>query len=164
MIQQLRLSDGPAVVLSSLIWFVTSLLVGWRSVRWSKSRLGRRGVFTQLRDWEDGGRFWQRTTRVRSWKARLPQAGALFTGGTAMDRLSSRSTGDLEEFWLATVRAERVHWLIFASTPLHWIWCRPALAVGMTAFGVAFNAPCVIVQRYNRAALQRILSRRQRRR
>lgn len=163
MIQQFRLSDGAAVLLSSVVWFLTSLIVGWRSVHWSRSRLERTGPLTTLRDWEDEGRIWQRLLRVRSWKARLPQAGGLFAGGAPMDQLSSRSTSGLEDFRSATVRAERVHWLILASTPLHYIWCRPTLALGMTMFGVAFNTPCLIVQRYNRAALERVILRRQRR-
>ena len=69
----------------------------------------------------------------------------------------------LRAFRRETVRAERVHWLILASTPVHLVWCRPTIFVGMVAYGLALNVPFIIVQRANRGRLDRILSRRRRR-
>ncbi len=160
MAHPLELPDGWAVLVSSVVWFLTSFLAGWRGVNWSRERLGRTGPMTKLRSWEKGGHTWQRLLGVRRWKGRLPQAGDFFAKGRSMNAVGSRRTENLEEFSLLTLRAERVHWLILASTPLHLIWCRTPVAVGMIVFGVAFNAPCIVVQRYNRAGIERILARR----
>ncbi|MGB3412486.1 MAG: hypothetical protein WBA45_14960 [Microthrixaceae bacterium] len=155
-----ELPDGWAVLVSSAVWFLTSLLAGWVAVHWSRERLEHAGPITRIRRWEKGGRTWQRLVRVRRWKGRLPQAGDFFANGQSMRAVGSSRNENLENFALLTVRAERVHWLILASTPLHLIWCRPPVALGMIVFGVGFNAPCIVVQRYNRAGIQRVLTRR----
>lgn len=152
-------SDPWAVALSSTAWLVASLLAGWRAERWSPSRLDDPGPLTRLRQWERGGLFWQRSLRVARWKDRLPEAGAL-SGRQPRRRIPSRATADLLRFRRETVRAERVHWLIWASTPIHFVWCRPLAAACMTAFGALFNAPFIVIQRYNRGRLDRVLARR----
>ena len=155
----LHLSDGWAVALSSVVWFASSVVIGWVATRWSLERLATTGPVTTLRRWEDGGRFWQRYLHVRRWRDVVPEAGSLF-GGYSKRRLVSRDTADLDRFRRETIRAERVHWLIMASALLHPLWCRPPVALGMLAFGVLFNAPFIIVQRANRGRLDRLLRRR----
>ncbi|MEZ5179611.1 MAG: hypothetical protein R2746_15380 [Acidimicrobiales bacterium] len=154
-------ADGVAVALSVATWVAVSFSVGWWASRWPPERL-HDGPVTRLRRWEDGGAWWQRHVRVQRWKDRLPEAGAFF-GGTAKRHLPSRTDGGLEAFRRETIRAERVHWLILASTPAHLIWCRPTVFLGMVAYGVVFNVPFIVVQRANRGRLDRILSRRRRR-
>jgi len=153
--------DGVAVALSSATWFLVSLLVGWRAVRWPPARL-EPGPVTHLRAWERSGATWQRLLRVRRWKDAIPEAGDLFAGGRSKRHIGGRSTADLDGYRRETVRAERVHWLILASTPLHALWCRPPLFAGMVGFGVLFNAPSIVIQRYNRGRLERVLARRAR--
>ena len=156
-----HLSDAWAVALSSVVWALTSVLVGWVATRWSLDRLDRPGPFTTLRRWEQDGAWWNRHLHVRRWRDVVPEAGSIF-GGYSKRHLPSRRSEDLDRFRLETVRAERVHWLLLASSPLHLIWCRPAIALGMLAFGVAANVPFIIVQRANRGRLQRLLRRRER--
>jgi glycosyl-4,4'-diaponeurosporenoate acyltransferase len=152
--------DGWAVALSSVTWFLVSFLAGWWASTWSPARLAAPGPFTRLRDWEEDGRWWERHLRVRRWKDRVPEAGSLFAGGVSKRLMPSGSTEDLERFRLETVRAERVHWLILASTPVQFIWCRPAIAAGMVLFGLAFNVPFIVIQRTNRGRIDRVLARR----
>lgn len=157
-------SDAVAVAISSLTWVVASVAIGWVGTRWTLDRLARPGPLTRLRDWEDDGAWWRRHTGVHRWRDRLPEAGALFAGGYSKRHLRSRSSKDLERFSLETVRAERVHWSVMATAPLHALWCRPTVAAGMIGFGVVANLPCIVVQRANRARLQRLLRRRRQQR
>ncbi len=153
------LSGRQAVLVSSLAWFGVSVAAGWWASRWPAERVSRTGPVTTLRRWEGGGRWWQRHLRVRSWKERVPEAGGLF-GGVAKRKLPSRATEDLELFRRETIRGERVHWLIAASTPLHALWCDPGLFAAMVAFGVVFSAPFIVIQRANRGRLDRLIARR----
>jgi glycosyl-4,4'-diaponeurosporenoate acyltransferase len=152
-------SDPLVVLLSSLTWFLTSVVVGAWAAGWSPERVDEPGPVTSLRAWEDHGRWWQRHLRVRAWKDRLPEAGAVF-GGFAKTRVPSRSTSDLALFRRETIRAERVHWLILASTPIHAVWCRPAAFAAMVAFGLVFSLPFIVIQRSNRGRLERLIGRR----
>lgn len=157
-----QLDDGWAVALSSVTWLGVSLAFGAWAASWPADRLATTGPVTTLRGWEASGAWWQRHLRVRRWKDALPEAGALFAAGRSKRHLDSPSTADLARFRVETVRAERVHWLILASTPVHLIWCRPAIAAGMVAFGVLFNVPFIVIQRYNRGRLDAVLARRAR--
>jgi glycosyl-4,4'-diaponeurosporenoate acyltransferase len=154
-----HLADGWAVLVSSLVWAATSVVVGAVAARWSIERLSVPGPVTRLRGWEDDGAWWQRHLRVRRWRDALPEAGSFF-GGYSKRHLRSRDTADLARFRCETVRAERVHWLLMGSSLLHLVWCRPAVWAGMVAFGVVANAPCIVVQRANRGRLERLLERR----
>lgn len=153
------LGDGAAVAVSVVVWLATCMAIGRWAVTWPASRLDRTGPITTLRSWERQGRTWQRWLRVLRWKDRLPEAGAFFAGGAAKRAVGGRATSTLAGFRRETIRAERVHWLIMASGPVHLLWCRPTVGLGMVAFGVVFDAPFIVVQRTNRGRLERILAR-----
>lgn len=155
-----NLSDPVAILLSSLTWMAVSFSVGYLAVRWPPSRLDRTGPITTVRSWEAGGMFWQRSLAVGRWKDRLPDAGGFFAGGQPKRSVGSRSTEQLAAFRRETVRAERVHWLILSSTPIHLVWCRPPLAAAMVVFGLALNVPFIVIQRFNRGRIDRVLARR----
>lgn len=154
------LGDGAAVAVSVVAWLATCFGIGWLAVRWPDERLERAGPLTRIRPWERGGRMWQRWFRVLAWKDRIPEAGAFFAGGRAKRSIGRPTSEALRAFRRETVRAERVHWLILASGPLHLVWCRPTVGACMVAFGVLFDAPFIVVQRTNRARIERVLAKR----
>lgn len=157
-----HLSDAAAIAVSSITWVVVSFSVGYLAVQWPDARLDRTGPITTVRSWEDRGAFWQRYLAVGRWKDRMPDAGDFFAGGEKKRSVGSRDTGRLEAFRRETVRAERVHWLVMSSTPIHLVWCGPTLAVVMLVFGVALNVPFIVIQRFNRGRIDRVLVRRRR--
>ena len=154
------LPDPWAVAVSAVVWLGVSLAIGKLAVTWAPARLEQEGPVTRIRAWERDGRTWQRWVRVLRWKDALPEAGEFFGGGTSKRHLGSPNTEGLEAFRRETMRAERVHWSIMATGPVQVLWCRPTVALGMVVFGVVFNAPFIVVQRYNRGRLDRLLLRR----
>ena len=104
--------------------------------------------------WERGA--YERVLRIRRWKDRLPEAGALFAGGVSK-RHVRRSTVD--RFVVETRRAELGHWLAMLGGPVSMLWNPPVGDVAMVAYGVLVNAPFVLVQRYNRARALRVIGR-----
>ncbi len=107
---------------------------------------------------ERGGRLYERL-RIRRWKDRLPEAGALFAGGVSKRRLA----GDLERFAAETRRAEYGHWLAMAFAPVFALWNPLMGLVLMATYSVVVNAPFIAIQRYNRQRAQRVLTRRSQR-
>jgi glycosyl-4,4'-diaponeurosporenoate acyltransferase len=154
------LPDAVAVAVSVAVWVATSFAVGRWAVSWPDDRLDEAGPLTRIRRWERHGGFWIRHLRVLRWKDRLPEAGAFFAGGRAKTSVGTPTTEHLQDFRRETIRAERVHWLIAASGPLHLLWCRPTVGVGMIVFGVVFDAPFIVIQRTNRGRIERVLRRR----
>jgi glycosyl-4,4'-diaponeurosporenoate acyltransferase len=60
---------------------------------------------------------------------------------------------------IETRRAELVHWALMACGPLFFFWNPPALGSAMLLFAVAANGPCIVIQRFNRLRLLRLIAR-----
>ena len=145
------------VLLDAAAWLSVSVAVGFAASRIPAARFARDGRLTRIRPFERGGRRWE-AVGVRRWKDALPEAGGLF-GGSAGSKSHLASRSDVERLRIETRRAECVHWAIAAAGPLFALWNPPAWALAMILFGPAFNAPFIVVQRYNRARLGRVAAR-----
>ena len=101
--------------------------------------------------------------RIRRWKDRLPEAGALFAGGLSKRHVPAAADGGLGRFVAETRRAEWGHWLAAAGSLPFALWNPPVLAAVMVAYGLAVNEPFIAIQRYNRLRVGgRVLERRAR--
>lgn len=150
------------VVIDTVVWAVAGVVVGRWAAGLALDRLHHDGPVTRLRAAERGGTCYERVG-IRRWKDRLPEAGTLF-GGTSKAHLAGRDDADLARYAAETRRAERVHWVLLALGPGFALWNPLPLAAAMVAYGVIANVPCLVVQRYNRGRIVRILDRRTRRR
>jgi glycosyl-4,4'-diaponeurosporenoate acyltransferase len=155
-------STGTIVLCDALVWAAWSAVVGYTAHRLPSRQLGRDGRLTRLRAWERDGRLYERLA-IRRWKDRLPEFGAVFPGGVSKRSLATRDTPALTRFAAETRRAEVVHWAIPLVTPLFALWNPAWLVAAMAAYALAANAPCLLIQRYNRGRLLRVLARRARR-
>jgi glycosyl-4,4'-diaponeurosporenoate acyltransferase len=70
---------------------------------------------------------------------------------------------ELNRFVTETRRAEATHWVLLAAGPLFLLWNPWGLGLVMIAYAVVANVPCLVVQRYNRARLLRVVERARRR-
>jgi glycosyl-4,4'-diaponeurosporenoate acyltransferase len=157
-----QLSDELAVVVSIAVWVAVGLFTGLVGHALPLSWLDHDTWLTRPRRFERDGRSYQRWLRIRAWKDRVPEQGALFPGGYSKRHLGGRDTPQLQRFAAETRRAELVHWGNLAAGPWFLIWCVPWLGAVMIAFGVVAHLPFILIQRYNRAGIERILARRDR--
>jgi glycosyl-4,4'-diaponeurosporenoate acyltransferase len=152
------LSDGWAIVMGIVVWAVAGTAIGYAFHRLPVGRFTHDGPFTRLRAFERDGRVYERRLRIRAWKDRLPEGGALFEGGFSKRHVGGRSPAQLERFVAETRRAERTHWVVLGLAPLFVLWSPPVLAVAMIVYGLLANLPCLLIQRYNRARLVRTVA------
>jgi glycosyl-4,4'-diaponeurosporenoate acyltransferase len=152
------LSIGWTVVLDVVVWAVVSTVTGYVTHRLPPQRFASDGFLTRLRPFEADGRWYERRLAIKSWKDRLPEAGAVFQGGFSKRSLRSASIDDLERFVVETRRAEVTHWVVLAAGPFFFLWNPWGLGLVMVAYAVVANVPCLVVQRYNRARLRRVVA------
>jgi glycosyl-4,4'-diaponeurosporenoate acyltransferase len=157
-------TENLVLALSGAIaWGVWSSVCGYVAHRLPRARLEREGWLLRIRPRERGGRVYERVLRIKRWKDVLPEAGALFRGGFSKRRVQRHDRAYLADFVRATRRAELAHWAILALAPTFFVWIPVFgmpwwLATAMFGYGVVANVPCILVQRYNRARLERMLS------
>lgn len=149
------------ILVDCVVWAVWGTAVGYAGHRRPLERLDHDSWLTRIRGWEREGRTWERLG-IRRWKDRLPEAGSFFGGGMSKRALPGRDPDDLARFAAETRRAEWVHWVVMAIIPVFALWNPPVLLVAMALYGVVANVPCIVVQRFNRARIQRVLRRRNR--
>ena len=104
--------------------------------------------------------MYERLLRVRSWKPLLPDGGAWFRRGFPKARLNSRSPDYLLLFAAETRRGEWAHWVMLLTLPLFGLWNTADGMLVVTIWLLAGNLPCIVVQRYNRARLLRVIGER----
>lgn len=143
-------------LLDAALWAAWSALCGYLAHRTPDSSLQQDRLLA-IRDVERGGRAYERVLHIKAWKDALPEAGSLFRGGVSKAHLPGPDRDSLRRFAAETRRAERTHWAILALAPTFYAWNPWWLATAMLGYGLAANVPCLLVQRYNRARLERIL-------
>jgi len=154
--------DLPAatvIALNVLTWACWSAAIGYIGHRRPVTAFAGDRWWSQSRAFERDGALYARDFRIKQWKEHLPELGGLFSGGFAK-RSTRGDRAHLERFVVETRRAEWVHWMVFLAWPAFALW-NPPWAVGVTlCYATAANVPCILVQRYNRARLIRLLTRR----
>ena len=152
--------DAPLQVLATAgLWLGWSLLVG---------TLANRVPLAWLSDPTDGTsgqrrpavtRRTERWLAIRRWKRWIPDAGHALPGGIRKASLARRDPAALQRLIAETRRAELVHWVLWPAWLPPVLWLPPAGVACNLLFATAFNIPCLVLQRYNRRRLQRLLGR-----
>lgn len=110
--------------------------------------------------WERDGHFYE-SLGIRKWKDRLPDKSK-HTKRTFTKEMKGHESGEsLVRFLQETCVAEAVHWaLLVLAVPLYAYVPTPLGLVVTLLYGLS-NLPFIIIQRYNRPRLRRVLERRQ---
>jgi len=135
---------GWPVIQLSLAWLFTQMPANWFNPDPPLS-------------WEDDGNLYDRLFAIRRWKDLLPDGSRWFTGGFAKRMLSSKDPGYLARFIQETRRGELCHWLAMVCAPVFVLWNPWWADLIMFAYAIVGNLPCILVQRYNRHRLSRLL-------
>jgi len=142
-------------------------VLGWPLIQLSVSALFLRlpdawfagdSWLTRERRFECDGQLYRGSLMMQRWKGLLPD-GASWLGGRPKKNVASRSFSELTTFAIETRRAELAHWCMLLCTPVFYLWNPRWACIIMTAYGLAANLPCILVQRANRVKVDRILRR-----
>lgn len=114
----------------------------------------------RTREWERGGDIY-RIVRIDRWKDKLPSL-------STWDRFSKKHLNRvtpryLQRFVFETCRAESNHLRAIVSVVLMRLWTPLDLWLTCLVIALIGNIPFILIQRYNRPRLQRILARMDRR-
>lgn len=148
--------------LYATLWIIIHFGVGYAAHHLPSAVLLALPLINRSYDWEGTGGLYERLG-IRLWKDHLPEAGAFYAGGFSKRHLQSHDAHYLGRFILETSRAEWSHWVTWGMALTFFAWNPWEVGVVMLIYGAVVNGPCILVQRYNRARLQRaarILARR----
>lgn len=146
------------IVANMSIWVGWSILVGYAANHLPDRLFKNDSFITRLRRFES--QLWfQKYLKVHIVKKYLPEKGKLFGTGISKKNLPQDQLGGLNKFLIETRRAEYVHWVVIFAW-VFTLWFNPVWAVWVVAILLVLgNLPCILVQRYNRLRLLRVLNR-----
>lgn len=111
--------------------------------------------------WEE--KLWK-ALQIRKWQAKVPDMSRLFKKLMPAKALTQKTAQDLPIMIQETCVAELTHGLLcFAGLALLKIWRGPGGVILTVIYIVFGNLPFLLIQRYNRPRLQRLLEKQSRR-
>jgi glycosyl-4,4'-diaponeurosporenoate acyltransferase len=146
------------ILVNTLGWLIVQLSIAAIAVRmdpiWFANDYRLYGVH------EREIKFYKQCLHIRRWKGLLPD-GATWVGGRFRKKsLQEMNPAYLRQLAIETKRGEIAHWLMLASFPIFFLWNPPWARIVVMSYAIAANLPCILVQRYNREAMRRLLLRR----
>jgi glycosyl-4,4'-diaponeurosporenoate acyltransferase len=159
---RLPLVDFPRfwlILVDSLVWAVLQPAIGWLAFKFPDSWIDFRRPWYQSWPWEEEGHVYQRVFAIRSWKDRIPSGGRLYKEGFSMDRIKGWDENTIQRWITESCRAELCHWMAILPSAVFFLWNPWHIGIFMVVYALAFNAIPIIIQRYNRPRLLRVLER-----
>ena len=154
-------TNSVGLALNIAGWALAHAGTGYVVHRMDRRRFQADTWLTRIRPWERSERLYH-WLGVPRWKDRLPEAGAIFTGGVSKRHLPGTDAASLELFAAETRRAEWGHWTCMWCAPAFVLWNPPLIAALLLVYGVLVNLPFIVIQRWNRLRLLRVLAKRTR--
>lgn len=146
-------------LLNIALWPIVHLSAAWLFTHMPRAWFSADDFLFKPRGWEQDGQIYNKTFAIKWWKSKVPDGAAWFSAGFPKKKLRDRNSEYLQIFVKETCRAESAHWATMLVTPLFFIWNPPWANYVMIGYGVLANLPCIIIQRYNRNVLLKILKR-----
>lgn len=111
------------------------------------------------RRWENGGHIYEHLFGVKRWKAKLPDISDFIRWRFNKKHLTEIGTHYISEFLRESCKSEFTHWMIIFSTLTFNLWSDFFSTLPIFIFASILNLPYIIIQRYNRPRLIRLLKR-----
>ena len=146
------MSIAKLIIIDSALWGLWSALVGYIATHIEQNFLKKERLGVRADSWS----FYSRFFKIKKWKDKVPEAGAMFPGGKSKDRIIGTGEVALREVAREAQRAEFVHWAILLLTPIFFFFNPIWLFGFMVLYGFMANLPFIAIQRYNRSRVMRL--------
>lgn len=153
------ISEKWMLILSIFLWFIFQVSAARISHKLPDKWLSANNFLFKQRKWEKDGKFYWQIFKVKKWKKFLPDGAAVHKEDYKKKNIHDFSEENLNRFLIESCRAEINH--LLAITPF-WIFgffVPTVVILYMFIYALFINAPCIIVQRYNRPRIIKLLER-----
>lgn len=113
----------------------------------------------RVRKWEHGGLFYEKYLMVKKWKSKLPDISDFVKWRFNKKHLAESDSEYLSVFLTESCKSEFTHWMIILSTVIFAFWNDSLTTFLFFVAASLLNLPYIIIQRYNRPRLIKLLRR-----
>lgn len=162
--QLIELSIEWTIIVDFVAWGLFHMSISMVALYLPDHFFQKKDFLYRTREWEQEGQFWQRHFTINKWAKLIPDGTRLLGKGFYKKKMQQKKEDYLETFILETKRAEFTHWLSILPSFLFFLWNPIWAGWIMVIYACLFNVPIILVQRYNRPRLERVLDRKIKRR
>jgi len=142
-----------------LMWMIFHVSISHIFAGLPLEKINSDSKFFQTARWERGGQIYQDWFKVKSWKGKIPSLGAKTVKSYDLKTVRQMSLDELRLWVKESCRAELCHWALIVPGFLFFLWNDVLVAWIMVAYAFANNLIPIIMQRYNRPRVRRVLER-----
>lgn len=154
-----ELSNGELFFVDLMYMLIIQAVIGFISAHLPNRILNPRRKAYQPRKWEKEGNFYQSVFHIKNWKPLVWDAGKVFQKDFKKDHVDATNPMSLERWIVETCRAEWCHWVTFVLIVPLFSFNPPGMSFFWLIYDSVLNLAPIIVQRYNRPRLMRMLQR-----
>lgn len=151
------LPNSLIIILNIIAWLAIHLSIALLSLQIPDYYFTQKKGWFKSFNWEKEGQFWEDFLHIRQWKDALPDSSSLFKSAFNKKKIACSDKESLEKFVIETQRAEWTHWFSMLPAPLFFIWNPVWAGWLMILYALIANLPFIIIQRYNRPRLLKLL-------
>jgi len=141
------------------MFVILSMCVTFTSMLFPNKLLNPNNKLFREKSWESGGDIYQRFLRVRRWKDALPELSDIMKKLFPKKKIKTFDTEYLQSYIIESCRAELTHFCIIWASLLFPLWTGFSESLVIIYISIILNLPFIIIQRYNRPRIQRLLMR-----
>ncbi|MDY6867562.1 MAG: glycosyl-4,4'-diaponeurosporenoate acyltransferase [Chloroflexota bacterium] len=156
--QTIFLETPQTIVLDVIAWVIFHLGIGFGCSKIPLTWLNPDSRFFQTFKWEKDGKIYQKLFHVQSWKQFIPNAANLFSDRFPLKSIKSKDPQYLIRWLKETIRSEICHWLMIVPGFFFFLWNDVILGWLMVAYAFLNNLPFIIVQRFNRPRIRKLIA------
>jgi glycosyl-4,4'-diaponeurosporenoate acyltransferase len=139
------------------IFLVSSIIVTVISTKLPERYYNYRNWIFKERKWEKNGEFYQHVFKVKRWKNHMPEIADFIKSTFSKKSIKEFDNEYIEKYLLESCRAEFAHWCIIFSSVIFLFYEGTATFVCILLIAILVDAPFIIIQRYNRPRIIRIM-------
>ena len=152
------LSDVATAVVDIIAWLCFHLGIGYWSSRIPLARFDPQKSLYLTHKWEQGGEIYQKIFHVKSWKKFIPSGAAVYPNTFKLKTLPTYKFEYLQTWLKESCRAEFCHLVMILPGFLFFLWNSVEVGWWMVAYAVANNLVPIVMQRYNRPRVRKMLA------
>lgn len=146
------------ILIDILVWIAFHLSIGYLSSKIPLKWLNPDLRFFHSYAWEKDGKIYDRLFHVRSWKHLIPNGSALYRGAFSIKNLPTHELAYLQRWLKESVRSEICHWVMILPGFFFFLWNDVLLGWLMVVYAFLNNLVPIILQRFNRPRIRRLLA------
>jgi len=154
----LFLSNIATAIMDVVAWICFHISIGYWSSRLPLNFFDPQKSLFLTQKWEQSGEIYQKLFHVRDWKKFIPNGSALYPNTFKLKNLPSLNLEYLERWLRESCRAEFCHWVMILPGFLFFLWNNVEVGWWMVAYAVANNLVPIVMQRFNRPRVRRMLT------